>query len=136
MQGQPHPAQLRHLRKDVGGWTSYGLFYVAMGLLAGAGPAIYLLFGAYGVFMAATEGVEKALVADLAPKERVGSAFGWFNLAAGLMLFPASFLFGWLYESLGPLAAFLFSAGCALLAALLLAVWALPAPGSPDRGIR
>ncbi len=126
MQGQPHPAQLRHLRKDVGGWTSYGLFYVAMGLLAGAGPAIYLLFGAYGVFMAATEGVEKALVADLAPKERVGSAFGWFNLAAGVMLFPASFAFGWLYESCSPQAAFMFSAGCSVLSAVLLRVTVAP----------
>jgi len=30
----------------------------------------FLLFAFYGIFMAATEGVEKSLVADLAPKDR------------------------------------------------------------------
>ena len=108
-----------------GGWAAYGLFYVAMGLLATSGIALYVLFACYGVFMAATEGVEKALVADLAPQGLTGTAFGWFNLTAGVMLFPASFIFGWLYETSGPLSAFLFSATCALLAALLLVTWAL-----------
>ena len=78
--------------------------------------------------MAATEGVEKALVADLAPPERRGTAFGWFNLAAGVLLLPASIVFGWLYQAVSPLAAFEFSGTCAGVAALLL--WAWVAPGS------
>lgn len=121
-------------RLIVGGWAAYGLFYVAMGLLSPGGLApyaLYSLFACYGVFMAATEGVEKALVADLAPKGLTGTAFGWFNLTAGVMLFPASFIFGWLYEGSGPLAAFLFSATCALSAALLLMTWALPKSRRP-----
>ena len=81
------------------------------------------LFGIYGLFKAATEGVEKALVADLAPKGMTGTAFGWFNLISGLMLLPASLIFGWLYESYSPQYAFLFSGSCAMLAFLLLAVW-------------
>ena len=56
--------------------------------------------------MAATEGVEKALVADLASSDRRGTAFGWFNLTAGLVLLPASVVFGWLYQTASPLAAF------------------------------
>jgi MFS family permease len=107
-----------------GGWFAYGAFYIAMGLLPSGGVWLYLLFGCYGVFMAATEAVEKALVADLAPKELTGTAFGWFNLTAGVMLFPASFLFGSLYD-LHVRAAFFFSAACALSAALLLVGWAL-----------
>ncbi len=70
--------------------------------------------------MAATEGVEKALVADLAPVERHGAAFGWFNLTTGLFLLPASALFGWLYQTLSLLVAFSFSGVCTLLAAALL----------------
>lgn len=70
--------------------------------------------------MAATEGVEKALVADLAPPERRGTAFGWFNLTTGAFLLPASVLFGWFYQAVSPLVAFSFSGGCALLAALPL----------------
>ena len=84
---------------------------------------IFALFAVYGLFKAATEGVEKALVADMAPRGLAGTAFGWFNLITGLMLFPASFIFGWIYESIAPLYAFLFSGGCALLAFILMAVW-------------
>lgn len=75
--------------------------------------------------MAATEGVEKALVADLAPPALRGTAFGWFNLTAGLPLLPASLLFGALYQGVGALAAFGFSAACAFAAALLLPAWAI-----------
>lgn len=82
------------------------------------------LFGFYGLFIAATEGVEKALVADIAPAELRGTAFGWFNLTAGLFLLPASVVFGWLYQTFFPSVAFGFSAGCSLTAALLLWSWA------------
>lgn len=78
------------------------------------------LFVFYGLFLAATEGAEKALVADLASHNQLGTAYGRFNLIAGIMLLPASILFGWLWQGVSPLAAFGFSAACALLAALLL----------------
>ena len=84
---------------------------------------LFTLFGFYGLFMAATEGVEKALVADMAPATARGTAFGWFNLTAGVFLLPASILFGWLYQAISPLAAFGFSASCSLVAAVLLGIW-------------
>lgn len=104
-------------------WLTFAFFYVAMSF---AGITILMLFGLfaiYGLFKAATEGVEKALVADLAPVGMAGTAFGWFNLITGLMLLPASLIFGWLYESFSPQYAFLFSGSCAALAFLLLAFW-------------
>lgn len=108
----------------VGGYVAYAAFYLALGLTSpGAGALIYALFAFYGLFMAATEGVEKALVADLAPAGQRGTAFGWFNLTAGIMLLPASVVFGWVYQSVSPFAAFGVSATCALTAALLLVVW-------------
>ena len=114
--------RLGRVRLIVAGWTVYGLVYLAFGL-AGQTLTIWLLFAAYGLFMAATEGAEKALVADLVPRDRLGTAFGWFNLVAGIMLLPASFFFGSLWEGFGPRAAFAFGTGCALLAALLLVYW-------------
>jgi hypothetical protein len=57
----------------------------------------------------------------------LGTAYGWFNLIAGVMLLPASILFGWLWQSISPLTAFGFSAACALLAALLLKFWVMRA---------
>ena len=64
-----------------------------------------------------------ALVADLAPAERRGTAFGWFNLTAGVMLLPASLVFGWLWQAVSSWAAFGFSGACALAAGVLLRVW-------------
>ena len=118
--------QVGRVRLIVAGWLAYGLFYLSLGLLPPGMPlALFGLFAFYGIFMAATEGVEKALVADLAPPALRGTAFGWFNLIAGLLLLPASLLFGALYQGVGALAAFGFSAACALAAALLLPTWAL-----------
>ena len=107
----------------VGGYVAYAAFYAAMAFMSGTGPALFLLFAAYGTFMAATEGVEKALVADLAPAAREGTAFGWFHLVSGLMLLPASVLFGQVYQAVSPAAAFGLSAACAASAAILLATW-------------
>jgi MFS family permease len=104
-------------------WVVFAFFYSAMGYVDLTMTMLYGLFGLYGLFKAATEGVEKALVADLAPTGLMGTAFGWFNLASGLMLLPASIVFGYLYESEGPTKAFFFSGCCSTLAAILLATW-------------
>ncbi len=113
------------------GWILYALFYLLLGFLELSLPMLYLLFVSYGTFLAATEGVEKALVADLAPSTLRGTAYGWFNLATGLALFPASLLFGWFYQAQSPAFAFGFSAACAVLATLLLRYWV----GAPQRSL-
>ena len=128
--------QWGRVRLLTAGYLAYGLFYFLMGGIAHNGLAMFALFGFYGLFMAATEGVEKALVADLAPEGLQGTAFGWFNLIAGIMLLPASVLFGWLYQRFSPLTAFAFSGGCAVLAAALLLVWVRPGRLHMDKGIR
>jgi hypothetical protein len=88
--------------------------------------ALWPMFAGYGMFLAATEGAEKALVADLVPRESAGTAYGWYNLVVGLFLLPASIVFGWLWQLETPLIAFGFGAGCALVAALLLKFWVEP----------
>jgi len=114
------------VRLIVSGWAVYGLFYLLLGLNGSVLWLLWPLFAFYGLFLAATEGAEKALVADLAPRELLGTAYGWFNLTAGLLLLPASLLFGWLWQSFSPVLAFTFSASCAALAALLLQFWVAP----------
>ncbi len=118
--------RLGRTRLIVGGWAVYGVFYLLLGLNGHNLWLLWPLFAFYGLFMAATEGAEKALVADLAPRELLGTAYGWFNLTAGLMLLPASLLFGWLWQTVSPETAFGFAASCALLAAILLKSWVLP----------
>ena len=115
--------RLGRTRLIVGGWAVYGVFYLLLGLNGQNLWLLWPLFAFYGLFMAATEGAEKALVADLAPKELLGTAYGWFNLTAGVMLLPASILFGWLWQTISPETAFGFSASCAILAAFLLKFW-------------
>jgi len=110
-------------RLIIGGWVVYSLFYLFLGL---NGHNLWLLwpsFALYGVFMAATEGAEKALVADIAPKNLIGTAYGWYNLVVGFMLLPASLIFGCLWQSISPAVAFGFSTSCALIAAALLKWW-------------
>ncbi|SCM72093.1 MFS transporter [Desulfovibrio sp. 86] len=102
------------------GYTAYAIFYFGISATEKNTGALFLLFGLYGLFMGATEGVEKALVVDLVAEDRRGTAFGWFNLTTGLFLLPASVLFGFLYQGISPTCAFLFSGCCAIAAALLL----------------
>lgn len=109
-------------------WLAFVFFYVGMSFSGLSIGMLLALFAVYGLFKAATEGVEKALVADLASKGMAGTAFGWFNLVSGLMLLPASLIFGWLYESFHPQYAFLFSGSCAALAVFLLAFWVFSTP--------
>ncbi|MEO5623205.1 MAG: MFS transporter [Dokdonella sp.] len=106
-------------------WGAYAIAYLLMGLLPSADWALWVAFAGYGVVTAALEGTEKALVADLVSRERSGTAFGWYNLVSGMLLLPASLIFGWLWQTLSPFAAFAFGASCAMAAALLLRFWAL-----------
>ncbi|WP_442775105.1 MFS transporter [Sphaerotilus montanus] len=50
------------MRLLLGGYLAYAAVYAALGRLTHAGPGLFVVFAAYGVFLAATEGVEKALV--------------------------------------------------------------------------
>ncbi|MBM3884609.1 MAG: MFS transporter [Gemmatimonadetes bacterium] len=109
----------------LGGWAVYALTYLGFGL-ATAAWQIWALFLVYGLYFGATEGVEKALVADLVPEDRRGVAFGWFNAALGVGALPASIGFGIVWEQFGASTAFCAAAGLAGAATVLLAV-AVPA---------
>ena len=78
------------------------------------------LFAVYGLFYGLTEGVEKALLTDIAPPAERGSAFGWYNFAIGAGALPASIIFGLVWQKAGARAAFGFGALLACLAAILL----------------
>jgi MFS family permease len=114
----------------IAGWTIYAAVYLGFGL-AGTVWQVWVLFAAYGLYFGATEGVEKALVADFVPAERRGAAFGFYNLALGIAALPASLIFGELVDHDGARAAFLFGAGMALLAAIAICFVAPPGRQRP-----
>ena len=69
------------------------------------------------------EGVEKALLTDLAPKDKMATAFGYFHVAIGVAALPASLITGLVWQRFGSHAAFLSSAALACVGAMpLLAV--------------
>jgi MFS family permease len=103
------------------GWAVYALAYAGFAL-AVSPLQIWCVFLLYGMFYGLTEGVEKAFVADLAPPEQIGTAFGWYNLAIGVGALPASMIFGAIWTWTGPAVAFSFGAGLAGVAALLLSL--------------
>lgn len=105
----------------LGGWMVYALTYLGFALASSAWH-VWALFLIYGLYFGATEGVEKALVADLVPEDRRGAAFGWFNAALGVGALPASILFGVLWERAGASTAFLVGAAVAGVATALLLV--------------
>jgi MFS family permease len=106
------------------GWVVYGLIYLGFAL-AQTGAAVWVLFGLYGVFYALTEGSAKALVADLVPDEKRGTAYGLYSAGVGLAALPASLIAGILWQGIGswqgfgPAAPFIFGMGMALAAGLL-----------------
>jgi uncharacterized protein (TIGR03382 family) len=106
------------------GWIVYAAAYAFMGLAKG--PFVFggALLG-YGAFYGLTEGVEKALMADLLPTAARGTGFGALQVTLGLGALLASPLMGLMMTKLGPTTAFLVSGGASLTAALALLAWSL-----------
>jgi MFS family permease len=107
------------------GWVIYALIYFGFGLATAAWHvgALYLL---YGLYYGAFQGAANALVADLVPSDRRGTAYGLFNAAAGIAAFPASLIAGLLWQWISPAAPFFFGSALALLSAFMLLLIAEP----------
>jgi MFS family permease len=74
----------------------------------------------WGLHMAATQGLLAAMVADTAPAQLRGTAFGLFNFASGIAMLAASVVAGVLWDSFGAAATFLTGAVFAVMALGLL----------------
>jgi MFS family permease len=103
------------------GWLVYSAVYVGFAI---ATTLTWLLvwFMIYGLYFGFAEGTEKALVADLAPAETRGYAFGLYNAVLGIGTLLASVFFGLLWNAFGSAAAFGTGAALAVLATVLLFV--------------
>jgi MFS family permease len=108
-------------RLIISGWIVYAAIYFGFAV-ASTQPEMWSLFIVYGVYFGLTEGVEKALVADLTPADLRGTAFGLYNLVIGIGALPASLMLGALWDRFGATAALMTGAGLSLLAAVLLAL--------------
>jgi MFS family permease len=102
-----------------GGLAVFALVYVGFALASSAW-AVWPLFAVYGIYIAATEGVARAWVADHAPAHAVGTAYGIFAAASGGSLLVASVVAGVLWSSVSPAAPFLMGAAAAVAALALM----------------
>lgn len=76
----------------------------------------------WGVHMGLTQGLLATMVADAAPADLRGTAYGFFNLMSGIAMLIASVIAGLLWDRLGP--SFTFYAGAAFCGVALLGlVW-------------
>ncbi len=107
------------------GWVVYAAVYAGFAASQSL-PALLAWFLLYGFYFGFAEGTEKALVADLAPAERRGLAFGVYNAVLGLGALAASVLFGVIWKMYGAPTAFGLGAGLALAATALLFVFVRP----------
>jgi MFS family permease len=109
--------RLGRWRVIAAGWAIYAGVYAGVALLpASHAWGLWPLMASYGVYMALTDGVGKALIADHAPAEKRGAAMGLFYALTGLTTLGASLLAGAVWDRSGPTAAFLIGTGFALLA--------------------
>lgn len=99
------------------GYLFYGLVYLGFALNNSVNN-FWFLFGLYGLYSGFTEGVEKALVTDIAPVNLRATAIGLHATLVGIGLLPASLLAGWLWKLWGPQAAFYFGGLMGILASI------------------
>lgn len=106
----------------VGGWFLYSMIYLGFALSEAAWH-VWFLYAIYGLYYAVVEGTAKALVADLVPKEKRGTAYGYYNAAIGFTALPASVLAGVLWQTVDASAPFWAGAIFAIVAASSFLVW-------------
>ncbi len=102
----------------ISGWLIYALIYFGLAISTVAWH-VSVLYVLYGLYYGAFQGAASALVADLVPVDRRGTAYGLFNGAIGVTVFPASLIAGLLWQWFSPAAPFFFGAALACVSAWL-----------------
>lgn len=111
----------------VAGLAMFAVVYLGFALIEDS-RFVWPLLALYGLYMAATDGIGKALVSDLAPADRRGAVLGLYGTITGVSTLVASVLAGQLWDHVSVQAPFFLAAGGALAAiALLLLVGGRPA---------
>lgn len=102
------------------GYLFYGLVYLGFAVNNSISH-FWFLFAIYGLYIGFTEGVEKALIADIAPSQLRATTIGLHAMLVGIGLLPASIFAGILWKYLGPSAPFYFGGTMGILASLGIA---------------
>ncbi len=105
------------------GFLVYAIVYFGFGITKSV-ATIIALFGLYGLYSAATDGIQKAFVSDVIDKNKQGTGLGIYNALLGITLLPASLIAGLLYDKVNSSIPFYFGASTALISAILMLIFA------------
>jgi MFS family permease len=104
----------------IAGYGLYAVVYIAFGFISHkTNSLLWFFWPLYGIYYAMTEGIEKAFVSDMAPKDSKATALGFYHTIVGIGLLPASIIAGILF-SLIPSAPFLFGGAMAFVTVVIL----------------
>jgi MFS family permease len=106
------------------GWIVYAVVYAGVALSTAG--SLWGLFALYGVYMALTEGVSKALIVDCVPASKRGAALGVLYMVLGLCALSSNLLAGYLWDRVGTTVPFWMGAYTALGAVALAGALGLP----------
>lgn len=103
----------------VGGYVMFSIVYLLFGFSTSK-AGMLIAFILYGVYTAMIAGVERALIAEIAPQELKGTMLGLHGTIVGIALLPASIIAGLLWENINASAPFVFGATLSLISAIIL----------------
>jgi len=115
----------------IAGYVIYAVVYYGFGVTTTTG-AIIALFALYGLYSAATDGIQKAFISDLIDRNKKGTGLGIYNALLGITLLPASLIAGTLYDKVDSHIPFYFGAVTATISAILMAVFIIMNRKSPN----
>ena len=104
------------------GFLIYAVVYYGFGVTTTTG-AIVALFALYGLYSAATDGIQKAFISDMIDRNKKGTGLGIYNALLGITLLPASLIAGLLYDKINSSIPFYFGAATAAISAILMLVY-------------
>jgi MFS family permease len=104
------------------GYMIYSVVYYGFGVTTSTG-AMVALFALYGLYSAATDGIQKAFISDMIDKNKQGTGLGIYNGLLGVTLLPASLIAGILYDKINSHVPFYFGAATALVSAILMVIF-------------
>jgi len=105
------------------GFFLFAGIYLLFGLKH-PGVLVWILFAAYGFYMALSEGIGKAYISQIADKEMIATSFGAYQTIIGICTFFASLIAGLLWSKISPSAPFIFGAILSAISGLVfIAYW-------------
>jgi Major Facilitator Superfamily. len=107
----------------IAGFLIYAVVYYGFGVTKSV-STIVALFALYGLYSAATDGIQKAFVSDIIDKNKQGTGLGIYNALLGITLLPASLIAGLLYDKVNSSVPFYFGAATAIVSAIMMLLFA------------